>query len=204
MAVTSCFSTQILQQNLGPKTQKLIKDLIVESNKLSQVDREGLSWSKENYLRGYTSYASMDQLFVFSSTFKDLQTLIDSKLSAFLKATSLDLKPKDLFMSKMWVNVMGPDCTHPAHIHPFSVISGTFYLAVPKGSPGIKFEDPRLTSFMARPTVSKTAHWSQRNFVQLKTKPGDLVLFESWVRHEVPPNQSQNPRISVSFNYDLK
>lgn len=204
MAVTGCFSTQILQQNLGPKAKKLIWDLILESNKLSQVDREGLAWSKDNYLRGYTSYASMDQLYVFSSTFKDLQKLIDSKLSGFLKATHLDLKPKDLFMSKMWVNVMGADCTHPAHIHPFSVISGTFYLAVPKGSPGIKFEDPRLTSFMARPTVSAKAPWSQRNFIQLKTKPGDLVFFESWLRHEVPPNQSQSPRISVSFNYDLK
>ncbi|MEI7573769.1 MAG: putative 2OG-Fe(II) oxygenase, partial [Phenylobacterium sp.] len=25
--------------------------------------------------------------------------------------------------------------------------------------------------------------------------------WESWLRHEVPPNQARTPRISISFNY---
>jgi hypothetical protein len=42
----------------------------------------------------------------------------------------------------------------------------------------------------------------QSRYVQLNPKNGRLVLFESWVKHEVPPNLSSQERIRISFNYD--
>jgi uncharacterized protein (TIGR02466 family) len=40
-----------------------------------------------------------------------------------------------------------------------------------------------------------------RTFVHLTPAPGTVFLWESWLRHEVPPNQARTPRISISFNY---
>jgi uncharacterized protein (TIGR02466 family) len=37
--------------------------------------------------------------------------------------------------------------------------------------------------------------------VTLPARAGRVVLFESWLRHEVPPNQARGERVSVSFNY---
>jgi len=36
----------------------------------------------------------------------------------------------------------------------------------------------------------------------IPAQAGTLVLFESWLRHEVPPNPAASPRISISFNYN--
>ena len=78
------------------------------------------------------------------------------------------------------------------------MISGTYYVQVPKGSGAIQFEDPRMDLMMAAPM-------RKVGMVQaIQPKNDQLVLFESWLRHEVKPNQSQQDRISISFNYDLK
>ena len=46
-------------------------------------------------------------------------------------------------MTDCWVNIMGQGAAHSLHLHPLSSISGTYYVAVPRGAPGLKFEDPR-------------------------------------------------------------
>jgi uncharacterized protein (TIGR02466 family) len=74
------------------------------------------------------------------------------------------------------------------------VISGTYYLAVPKGTSPLRVEDPRAALFMAAPP-RKIQH-------DLNPKAGEIILFESWLKHEVPPHHSNEDRISVSFNYD--
>jgi uncharacterized protein (TIGR02466 family) len=81
-------------------------------------------------------------------------------------------------------------------------VSGTYYLQVPKGSPGIKFEDPRLERFMAAPLRKTRARRENRAWVTFPAAKGRLVLFESWLRHEVVPNAVEAERISVSFNYN--
>jgi uncharacterized protein (TIGR02466 family) len=90
---------------------------------------------------------------------------------------------------------------HGLHLHPLSTLSGTYYVQVPKGSPGLKFEDPRLDRFMAAPPRKANAQLQHRPWVVMPARPGELLLFESWLRHEVPPNPSPAERISISFNY---
>jgi uncharacterized protein (TIGR02466 family) len=82
---------------------------------------------------------------------------------------------------------------HSLHLHPTSFISGTYYVQVPKGAGALKFEDPRLSKMMAAPPG--------RAFVSVPARAGDVILFESWLRHEVPPARYAGERISISFNY---
>lgn len=91
---------------------------------------------------------------------------------------------------------------HTMHIHPLSVISGTYYVQTPKNCSAIKFEDPRMVGFMASPPRAEKAQERNQRFVELKPQAGHVVLFESWMRHEVPQNLSSTERISISFNYD--
>jgi uncharacterized protein (TIGR02466 family) len=84
------------------------------------------------------------------------------------------------------------------------VISGTVYVAVPAGSAGLRLEDPRLGLQMAAPPRRKDAPEALQSFVTLTPEPGTVLLWESWLRHEVPPTGGKSKRISISFNYAWK
>jgi uncharacterized protein (TIGR02466 family) len=81
------------------------------------------------------------------------------------------------------------------------VISGTCYVAVPPGAGALRLEDPRLPLMMAAPPRRAEAEESRRAFVYLQPEPGTVLMWESWLRHEVTPNAGKAERISISFNY---
>ena len=132
--------------------------------------------------------------------FADLVKLLNGHVRTFAEASHLDLgrKPR---LDSLWVNLLKPGGTHSGHIHPHSIISGSFYVAVPPGSGGLKLEDPRLAMMMAAPPRGEDAPEDSRSFVYVDPKPGMVLLWESWLRHEVTPSAAQGERISVSFNY---
>ena len=81
------------------------------------------------------------------------------------------------------------------------MISGTTYVAMPEGASALKLEDPRSGRLMAAPARQKDARREMKTFVYVKPEIGDVLLWESWLRHEVPMNMSEYDRVSVSFNY---
>lgn len=203
MAINTLFPTYIYQDKLKQKNlEKLNSELLDEVKKLQEIDNDGLYWSATNYVGGYTSYSSYSELHNFSSTFGELKDLIDKHVRAFVQYIEFDIDASELSMSSCWVNVMPANTTHSMHLHPLSVISGTYYLSVPKGASGIKFEDPRLDRFMGCPPRKSDAKKKNKTIVNFKPKAGDVILFESWLRHEVPASSSDFERISISFNYD--
>jgi uncharacterized protein (TIGR02466 family) len=90
---------------------------------------------------------------------------------------------------------------HSLHLHPNSTVSGTYYVRTPAGTSGLKFEDPRLSRLMAAPPRLAEPRPENRSFVTYPARPGQVLLFESWLRHEVPANPAATERISISFNY---
>lgn len=206
--VTACFPTFIYRAPLAKSAStgglKLRRELRREADILREIDAEGLSWSEKNYPLGYTSYGSMDRLHKSSPTFSSLEKEIDRHVSSYARKQKWDLRQGRLEMSSCWINVMPAGAAHSLHLHPLSVVSGTFYVQVPKGSSPIKFEDPRLERFMAQPPRLASALATLQPFLEMSPKEGDVILFESWLRHEVPALRSgfKSERISVSFNYD--
>lgn len=178
--------------------------LLEDVENLLASDVAGHEWSNKNYVSGYTSYGSVDKLHLVMPSFNKFEKALEIHLKNYIKALEYDIKSSDLYMSHCWANVMPEGAQHAAHIHPLSVISGTLYLQLPKGSSPLKFEDPRLGYFMNSPSPKESAKTAHQRFLCLKPKEGDVVLFESWLRHEVPQNNTAEPRISISFNYGWK
>ena len=172
----------------------LLEEIDASCRGLAKEDRAGRAWSKEHGYRGYTSYASLADLPQRDPVFADLKRVLDRHVAAFARDLQLDLAGRKLKLDSLWVNVMKPGGTHSGHLHPHSVVSGTFYIAVPQGSGALKLEDPRLAMLMAAPTRPDT-------FVYAEPQVGSLFLWESWLRHEVMPSAAKTERISVSFNY---
>ncbi len=197
------FATHIYRAPLLTRGLVAINDdLADECEKIRVFDVPGQRWSKDNYPGGYTSYGSMDRLHQFSSTFDTLRRRIDRHVARYADALEWDVTPDQLMMTDCWINLMPRGCAHSFHVHPQSVISGTYYVATPRGASPITFEDPRLTKMMAAPP--RRADAKQRSHLRIKPRAGEVLLFESWLRHEVPPSRIDTLRVSVSFNYHLR
>ena len=157
-------------------------------------------WSSGLY-RGVWRYASLNDLTWRFPIFKDLTKILNKHVENFVKDLQFDLSGKKLNLDSLWINILPPGGVHSSHLHPHSVISGTTYVKVPKGSGEIKFEDPRLAMMMATPPREETVRSELKSFVYLEPKVGNIILWESWLRHEVPMNLSNEERVSISFNY---
>ena len=166
-------------------------------------DEAGNEWCEAEGYPGYTSYASLDDLPERFPEFAELKRHLDKAAAAFAKAQHWDLTGFALSLDALWVNILGEGGHHSGHIHPGSVISGTYYVAVPEGAGRIRFEDPRLGLMMAAPQLVEDAPEEARRFVYVSPQEGQCLLWESWLRHEVMPSATDEARISVSFNYGL-
>ena len=203
MTLHSLFPTLVYAASLQSRgARDFNRQLLKECLQLKQDDAGGRRWSAKNYPGGYTSYGSAHRLQKISPTFEALRRKLQRHVKAFSAAAQWDLTGRELAMTDCWVSIMPRHVVHGLHLHPLSVLSGTYYVEVPRGSPGLKFEDPRLDRFMAAPPRKSTAKRESRPWGTFPATPGQLLLFESWLRHEVVPNRVDAERVSVSFNYN--
>lgn len=196
------FPTLIYCERLQAKGLKTFNtELLCECHQIRDYDQPGRKWSEKNYPGGYTSYGSMDRLHQFSSTFGQLRAQIDRHVRVYARALDWNLQGGKLAMTDCWINFMPRGCAHSFHLHPQAVVSGTYYVKTPRGCSGLKFEDPRLSRLMAAPPRKPGGRPEQQVHVTYSAKAGNVILFESWLRHEVPPSLIDEERVSISFNY---
>ncbi|PJI93195.1 uncharacterized protein (TIGR02466 family) [Yoonia maricola] len=200
--ITSLFATRLYHAKLSALGAALDTDEFEKScYAIAQDDEAGQDWCEDNGYPGYTSYASLSDLPWRFPIFADLVKVLDAHVAGFAEDLQFDLGDKTLQLEDIWINILPEGGIHTGHIHPHSVISGTTYVAMPDGASAIKFEDPRLAMMMAAPTRTKDARDELRTFFYAKPAVGDVLLWESWLRHEVPMNMAEDDRVSVSFNY---
>lgn len=201
MPIRSLFATRFYEGELADPA--LLGALEASCRALAEEDLAGRRWSREHGYRGYTSYASLNDLPVRDPAFADLKKQLDRHVAAFAQACALDLGGRRPKLDSLWANVLKPGGAHSGHIHPHSIVSGTLYVAVPQGAGALKLEDPRLPMMMAAPPRRADAPEDLRSFVYAEPKPGAIFLWESWLRHEVVAHGGKGERISISFNYRI-
>ncbi len=205
MSIKSLFATRLYHAALNDHGSIDPDELENNCYGIAQDDEAGQDWCEENGFPGYTSYASLTDLPWRFPIFADVVASLDKHVAAFAKDLEFDLGEQELKLEDIWINILPPGGIHTGHIHPHSVISGTTYVAMPEGASALKLEDPRLQMMMAAPARQKDAREELKQFIYVKPQVGDVLLWESWLRHEVPMNEAEeDDRISVSFNYSWK
>jgi uncharacterized protein (TIGR02466 family) len=200
--IRSLFATRLYHAQLSEHGKPINpQELEASCIAIANDDEAGQDWCEENGYAGYTSYASLDDLPYRFPIFKDLRKVLNKHVKAFAKDLAFDLGDRKLKLDSLWINILPEGGIHTSHIHPQSVISGTTYVSMPEGASAIKFEDPRSAMMMASPGRLKDAPEDLKPFIYVAPKVGDVLLWESWLRHEVPMNMVEEDRVSVSFNY---
>ena len=198
MTTRALFPTLLYEADLGDEA--LLATLAHSIRSLAQDDAAGRRWSRDHGYKGYTSYASLHDLPRRDPAFADHAKLLVKHATTFATELAFDLprKPK---LDSLWVNLLRGPGHHSSHLHPHSILSGTLYVEVPPNAGAIRFEDPRLGQQMAAPARRADAPDDRRAFVTVTPRPGQLLLWESYLRHEVLPGTAKADRLSISFNF---
>lgn len=196
--IRDLFATRLYQAELSDAG--LLRELAVSIRALAADDVAGQRWARQHGYKGYTSYASLDDLPRRDPVIAALGRQLVRHAAEFAEASGFAMgrKPR---LDSIWVNLLRGGGGHSAHIHPHSILSGTLYVEVPAGSGAVRFEDPRLPMMMAAPPRRPDAPEALQPFVTVEPRPGLLLLWESWLRHEVLPSAPRTERLSISFNF---
>jgi hypothetical protein len=112
---------------------------------------------------------------------------------------SLGLVYDDVAVTGCWANVSQRGYPHRPHIHPNNYLSGAYYVRTSPGADAICFHDPRMQATMIVPPARNQDRVNS-DMVTLDVREGMLVMFPAWLQHSVPPNASDETRVSVAFN----
>lgn len=130
--------------------------------------------------------------------------LITLAAEQFAKSQGVDISKKRAVIVAMWMSNMRSGSTHAKHAHGLCMYAGTYYVECPSGSGNIRFHNPSssLMGLVSLP-VTQDDNPATSNWVDFKPQPGRLLLWNSWVYHEVIENRNITPRITISFNVNL-
>ena len=178
------------------------KDLQLDNKFLEQnilewqkQDPEGL---KKTNIQGWHSQSNMH----IKPEYKPvIDELIKMQLEIY-KEEYLDREP---VLGNMWANINYTGGYNQYHIHPNSLFSGSYYVKTPPNCGDLVATDPRpgvQNCLPARKENHGPAHlWRD---VYFKPQAGRVLMFPAWVWHRVEPNNSNETRISIGFNFIQK
>ena len=167
--------------------QELERDIMAWANKDKGIRRTNV--------KGWHSTTNMANL-------PEYKKLVNMLLACQKTIYDQEHYESEPYLGNMWANVNPPGGMNRAHQHPNSLWSGVYYIKAPKNCGNLKIDDPRSSAAMCRPR-QKEGEKPPRLFREIQYEPiaGRCIMFPSWLMHCVDPNESNDIRISVSFNF---
>lgn len=134
-----------------------------------------------------------------------LQQEILHRCTEIISAFTYKTDGLKIYFLNMWINFNYPCSYNVSHIHDSSAISGVYYIKTPAESGTINFERNPLESYIIH-SIAETTKANNLNSQYMSIQPEEkkLILFPSYVSHNVGVNNSKENRISISFNLGLK
>ena len=169
-----------------------------------QLEKDILEWSKQDQglkktnVKGWHSQTDMHT----KPEYKPLVDQLFLAINMIWKEEWLDREP---ILGNMWANINQPGGYNRPHIHPNSLFSGVYYIKAPPNCGKLVCNDPRPGIQTVMPTRVKGSPpkhlWRECHIDPI---PGRIIIFPAWLWHAVEPNESNDIRISVSFNFIQK
>lgn len=172
-------------------------------DKFSSVNFE--QYSNELYQFGYTSFFNDPTEYAKDSDLAKLHSMICESTEQLAQQQGVDTAIYKCVVIDMWLNRMGVGAAHEKHVHPSSHYSGTMYVNGDEGSGAIRFHSPVGMMWRYCPLpVAEDGNCMTCIYVTHDPTPGKMLIWNSWLEHEVMPNNSTVPRDSISFNVRLE
>ena len=132
--------------------------------------------------------------------FKEFTELVISTSKEILDELKYDVE--DIVITDMWATVLKSGENHPAHTHSNNFLSGVYYLHSTQGA-SLMFRDPRPAADVIMPRV-KESIITNASLLSYTSKQNRAIFFPAWLPHWVQQNKSNNKRISIAWNIQVK
>ena len=166
----------------------------LEKNILQWQKQDSKGVNKTN-VNGWHSTTDMNKKHEYDPLTKEL---FNMQLEIFKKEY---LKDKPV-LGNMWANINYPGGFNRPHLHPNSLFSGVYWIKTPEKSGDLMLYEPRPGVHTTMPNRKEgklpPELWREVHFEPIA---GRCIMFPAWLWHEVKPNESNDTRISVSFNF---
>ena len=151
------------------------------------------------YYNGETTYGTRD--LTKEPEFQPFLNFVLERGKHFLELQGYD-SSRVPWKPYMFANNFKEGSNHPRHLHSQCTLSGIYYLKTPPGSSKIIFtpNQPFKDFFDYMFMVKDENNWYSMQKVEYTPTPGTLLIWPAWLYHEVPPNNSTEPRTSFVFN----
>ena len=151
------------------------------------------------YYNGQTTYGTRS--LIDEPDFNGFKEFIMGRAKEFLELQGYD-SSKVPWRPYLFANSFKEGSNHPRHLHSQCTVSGIFYLKTPPGSSSIVFtpNQPFKDFFDYMFMIKDPNNWYSLQKTEYRPYPGLLLMWPSWLYHEVPPNRSTEPRTSLVFN----
>jgi uncharacterized protein (TIGR02466 family) len=170
--------------------------ILITKYKSSLVDElkyiDTLDWIEQ---KANKNFKSKDTYLLNHEQFKNIKNFIYESLNKFTK--NISQSNQKLVVTQCWLNKNPKGSKHHEHVHPNSIISGVFYFKQDPKLPPIQFSKSIQSAMKLDP--KKYNNLNSDTFL-LPCIDGELILFPSNLKHSVPINMGDEPRISMSFN----
>jgi len=184
------FAKPVYHRNIGRILTKEENDFILKN------------CERENTFFNLGNYTSKDTYILENPTLSKLKVDIQSVIDDYIENIINPVDSFSLYITQSWLNVAEPGRFHNVHTHANSVLSGVFYFEVDEHSNFTTFHnDTSYENYGIQPKYS--TYYNSREYA-IELDKNDVIVFASDMRHSVPPNKSDKPRISLSFNTFIK
>jgi len=163
---------------------------VKEKSQGRSVSNMGGGWQSEDITEFPVHYEVLIDMII-------LEMLNLSKVTSFI----------DLEYQNSWININGPGSYNARHMHAGSIYSGVYYVKVPEGDCGKlifhRNDDAEYYLNSLPPRDDDFANVYKYINHPAPPSEGTLLLFPSWLHHSVSQNNTDEDRISVSFNFGV-
>ena len=176
------------------------KDLVKFVYEEREKDPQGLKFSnmggwqsKPTYM--YQSYQEYDNI-LFSTVSKTIKSYFSD-----------NVMDKEIIFEGLWMNINKKGDYNSTHDHPNCHMAGAFWINSPEGCGNFECQSPHSYNCGQEINVytsdfrEKTNSYGSYGFLPIE---GSIMLFPASLNHRVTPNQSDQDRISSSFNLTFK
>ena len=153
-------------------------------------------------LRVNALHSFSNNSYIFNGKLKKLKEFCEEHIKIYVKEIINPKEELDFYITQSWLNITKPGESHQDHSHANSIISGAFYIETDVGQT-INCYDPNQREKKGSITIhpQEIANFWNADTITFIVKKNMLLLFPSWLKHGVKPNEQQTKDvISISFN----
>jgi uncharacterized protein (TIGR02466 family) len=168
---------------------------------LEYINSDGVSFNNNNHHLSTYENRKIDNILHNDKRFLNFKNYITSLAKEYSYINNIEYVDMHHFFN---INKMMQNSSHTVHTHQGAILSGLIYLKVSEFSSPILFRDPRqYRQFIDYKTSNNTsAIQTFLPHITIPPKVGDVLIWPSWLEHEVPYNPNDDERITLVFNLE--